>query len=113
MKNEDCQAKYCQASYCKANYCQSCGMPFDEAHREFIAKEADGSDSVYCTYCYKNGQFLNPNATVEDMIEMGVPHLAHKIGGPSTSPEDEVSRIKAAREQLRYFVPTLGRWKKK
>jgi len=61
-------------------FCQSCGMPFDDAHRELIAKEADGSDSIYCTYCYKDGAFLDPNATVEDMIGMGVPHLAHKIG---------------------------------
>ena len=80
-------------------YCQSCGMPFDEAHRQYIAKEADGSDSVYCSYCYKEGAFLDPEATVEDMIEMGVPYLAHKIGE------------EAAREQLSEFVPTLARWR--
>jgi len=80
-------------------YCQSCGMPFDDGHRELIAKEADGSDSMYCTYCYGDGQFLNPNATVEEMVEIGVPHLAHKIGE------------QAAREQLSNFLPTLERWK--
>ena len=79
-------------------YCQSCGMPFDEAHSDLIAKETDGDDSIYCTYCYKDGVFLNPGATVYDMIEMGVPHLAHKIGE------------QAAREQLSKFVPTLARW---
>ena len=82
-------------------YCQSCGMPFDEAHREYIAREADGSDSVYCTYCYKDGDFLNPDATLEDMIEMGTPHLAQKIGET------------AAREQLSRFIPTLTRWQEK
>ncbi|MCL2493263.1 MAG: zinc ribbon domain-containing protein [Clostridiales bacterium] len=82
-------------------YCQSCGMPFDEAHRELIAKEADGSDSVYCTYCYKDGEFLDPDATAEDMIEMAVPHLAHKIGEQT------------AREQLSEFIPTLARWRDK
>ena len=81
-------------------FCQSCGMPFDEAHREFIAREADGSDSIYCIYCYKDGEFLNPSATVGDMIEMGVPHLAHKIGE------------QAAREQLSKFLPTLARWRR-
>jgi len=75
-------------------------MPFDEAHLEYLAKEADGSDSVYCTYCYKDGALLNPDATVEDMVGMGVPYLAHKIGE------------KAAREQLSKLVPTLARWKK-
>jgi len=80
-------------------YCQSCGMPFDNAHREYISKEADGSDSIYCTYCYKDGFFLNAEATVNDMVEMGVPYLAHKIGE------------KEARKQLLMFVPTLARWK--
>jgi len=81
------------------NFCQSCVLQFEEAHRELIAKEADGNDSIYCTYCYKDGKFLNPDATVEDMMGMGVPHLAHKIGE------------QAAREQLSAFVPTLKRWR--
>jgi len=83
----------------KCPVCQSCGMPFDEAHLENLAKEADGSDSVYCTYCYKDGAFLNSDAAVEDVVEMGVPHLALKIGE------------QAARKQLSEFVPTLARWK--
>jgi len=74
-------------------------MPFDEAHLEYLAKEADGSDSVYCTYCYKDGAFLDADATVGDVVEMGVPHLAQKIGE------------QAARKQLSEFVPTLARWK--
>jgi len=83
----------------KIKYCQSCGMPFDEAHSKFVAKETDGCDSIYCTYCYKDGEFLEPDATIEDMIGMGVPYLSHKIGE------------EAAREQLSKFVPTLARWK--
>jgi len=83
------------------SHCQSCGMPFDKAHNEFIAKEADGNESIYCNYCYKDGEFLNPNATIEDIVEMGVPHLGCKIGE------------QAAREQLSRFIPTLERWKNK
>ena len=79
--------------------CQSCGMPFDEAHRGLIAKEADGGESAYCVYCCKDGEFLNPAATVQDMVETGVPHLARKIGE------------RAAREELGRLVPTLMRWK--
>lgn len=81
-------------------FCQSCGMPFDEAHSELIAKELDGSDSIFCTYCYKDGKFLSPDATIEETVEMGVPHLAHKIGE------------QAARAELSAFVPTLARWRK-
>jgi len=82
-----------------AENCQSCGMPFDADHCEFIAKEANGDHSIYCTYCYKEGAFLNPSATVNDMVEMGVPYLAHKVGET------------AARDQLSKFVPTLERWR--
>jgi len=79
-------------------FCQSCGMPFDDAHMEFIAKEKDGSDSIYCTYCYQDGEFLQPDATAQDMIDMAFPHLARKIGE------------KAAKKQLEEFIPTLARW---
>jgi len=82
----------------KVDFCQSCGMPFDEGHIELIAKEPDGSDSIYCSFCYKDGKFIQPDATVSDMVEIGVPHLARKIGE------------QAAREQLSRFIPTLARW---
>jgi len=81
-------------------FCQSCGMPLDEEHCELIAKEKDGSDSIYCTYCYKDGEFTDPGATERDMIEMAVPHLARKIGE------------EAARKQMEEFIPTLARWNK-
>ncbi|MCL2339181.1 MAG: zinc ribbon domain-containing protein [Proteobacteria bacterium] len=79
--------------------CQSCGLPFNDEHRQFIAKELDGSDSIYCTFCYRDGAFTNPNATANDMIEIGVTELAKKIGEP------------AARAELSKIVPQLKRWK--
>jgi len=81
------------------SYCQSCGMPFDEAHKKYIAKEKDGSDSIYCTYCYKDGEFINPDATEQDMIDMAVPYLGQKIGE------------EAARKLMEEVIPTLARWK--
>ena len=50
-------------------------MPFDEGHLEYVAKEVDGSDSIYCSFCYQDGQFLESEATVSDRVELGVPHL--------------------------------------
>jgi len=79
-------------------FCQSCGMPLDDEHKELFAREKDGSYSSYCTYCYKDGEFTNPDATARDMIDMAVPHLAHKIGE------------EAARKQMEEFIPTLARW---
>ena len=83
------------------NCCQSCDIPFGEAHKQYIAKNADGSDSIFCIYCYRDGKFVYQDDTPEDMIEMGVPYLTEKIGE------------KAAREQLSELIPTLKRWKDK
>jgi hypothetical protein len=80
--------------------CQSCGITFDEQHRHFIAKEKDGSDSIYCSYCYKDGEFVDPNATMNDMIEIAVPHFTSKLG-------DEES----ARKYMTEVVSGLSRWK--
>lgn len=49
--------------------CQSCGMPFkmDPAGG---GTNADGSKStIYCSYCYQNGAFTQPDITVEQMQE--------------------------------------------
>jgi len=83
----------------KTTHCQSCGLPFDAVRESLIATEKDGSKSEYCSFCYKDGEFIQADATIADMIEVGVPHLARKIGE------------EAAREQLSAFLPTLRRWK--
>ena len=75
-------------------------MPFNQEHIKFIAKEKDGSKSIYCSFCYKDGEFLNPAATLNETVELGVSQLAKKIGE------------KAAREHLSQFLPTLARWKR-
>lgn len=46
--------------------CQSCGMPLNKDHNN--GTEADGSMSTkYCNLCYQNGQFTEPNITLEEM----------------------------------------------
>lgn len=84
----------------KVPVCQSCGLPFNEEHAHFIAKEPDGSESIYCTNCYKDGKFIDPNLTIEELVEMIVPILGKTIG------EEE------ARKELTALLPTLKRWKK-
>ena len=79
--------------------CQSCGLPFNEEHVHFIATELDGSKSIYCTNCYKDGKFIDPNISMEKMIEIIVPILGRVIG------EEE------ARKELTTLLPTLKRWK--
>ncbi len=60
--------------------CQSCGLPFNEEHAHFIATEPDGSKSIYCTNCYKHGKFIEPDISMEEMIEKIVPVLGNVIG---------------------------------
>ena len=50
--------------------CQSCGMPMMKP--EDFGTEADGSLSAeYCTYCYRNGSFTEPDITIDQMAEKG------------------------------------------
>lgn len=79
--------------------CQSCGLPFNEEHAHFIGIEPDGSRSIYCTICYKDGKFTVPNISMEEMIELIVPILGKAIG------EEE------ARKEMTALLPTLKRWR--
>jgi len=78
-----------------AEYCQSCGMPFDDGHEDLRSLE----DPRYCVHCFVDGRFMMPDATVADMVEIGVPHVAAKIGE------------EAARKYLEDFIPQLDRWR--
>jgi hypothetical protein len=80
--------------------CQSCGLPFNKEHSHFIATEPDGSRSIYCTNCYKDGKFIEPDLTIEEMTEMIVPVLGRSIG------EEE------ARKEITAVLPILKRWEK-
>jgi hypothetical protein len=47
--------------------CQSCGMPLKK-DKNGGGSEADGSKSImYCSHCYQNGKFTQPDMTVQQM----------------------------------------------
>jgi len=47
--------------------CQSCGMPFKNDPKGG-GTNADGSRShMYCSYCYVNGKFTQPDITAAEM----------------------------------------------
>lgn len=49
--------------------CQSCAMPFKKDPKGG-GTNADGSTSgVYCSYCYVDGKFVNPDWTAQQMQE--------------------------------------------
>ena len=51
----------------KYSACQSCGMPFKEDPKGG-GTNADGSISKkYCSHCYQNGKFTQPDITAAEM----------------------------------------------
>ena len=82
-------------------HCQSCGMPMG-ATNEWCGTFADGNKAAdYCKHCFENGAFTN-NCTMDEMIEICVPHLVSAVPGMN---ED------GARNMMRELFPTLKRWK--
>ena len=46
--------------------CQSCGIPWDKAKGQ--GTNADGTpNAMYCSYCYQDGAFVQPDWTAADM----------------------------------------------
>lgn len=51
-------------------YCQSCGMPLKKDEKGG-GTNADGSKSaMYCSRCYENGAFTNPNMSAQEMQKL-------------------------------------------
>ncbi|WP_368041489.1 zinc ribbon domain-containing protein [Clostridium sp. 001] len=60
----------------KQKYCQSCGMPMSE---ELYGTERNNKkNQEYCIYCYENGDFKQPDLTMEQMIEASVPFMVQR-----------------------------------
>lgn len=84
-------------------FCQCCGMPLTTPDTR--GTERDGTPSQdYCAYCYKDGAFTWPEATVEDMIALNLKFNAEN--GFPLGPQDQ------AEQMQRTWLPTLKRWRK-
>lgn len=58
--------------------CQSCGMPLKQDPKGG-GSNADGSlNTEYCSYCYRDGQFLSPDMTVDEMRVLIIEKLGEK-----------------------------------
>ena len=83
-------------------FCQCCAMPLSQP--EHHGTEADGSKTKkYCVYCYKDGAFTMPNATLEEMIE---------ISAKGWSEQDPNMTYAQAKAFLEKCLPQLERWRK-
>ncbi|MFQ5905212.1 MAG: zinc ribbon domain-containing protein [bacterium] len=82
----------------KGPFCQSCGMPMEKD--EHFGTNADRSkNEEYCTYCYQNGEFTEPNMTEEEMMKK----ISEIMKQKSMSAEEIENATK--------FLSTLKRWK--
>jgi sulfatase maturation enzyme AslB (radical SAM superfamily) len=77
--------------------CQSCTMPIDNIENR--GTEKDGSKSnLYCKYCYQNGDFINPDMTLEQMKNIVLPQM-HKMNLPENIIQQSLGNL-----------PHLKRW---
>lgn len=79
-------------------FCQSCGIPMDKTD---AGTNSDGSQSeLYCAFCFKNGEYTEPDKTLEQAKEFAINTLTQKMG----MPEFQAKMIASS------FIPKLKRW---
>ncbi|AZH28956.1 MULTISPECIES: zinc ribbon domain-containing protein [Paenibacillus] len=79
--------------------CQSCGMPLENEDQYGTDAQHHKTDE-YCKYCYKEGAFVQPDLTMEGMIQQCVPILV-----------EEGMQAEEATSMLRNYLPHLKRWR--
>lgn len=80
--------------------CQSCAMPLDNI--EILGTNKDGSkNEEYCVYCYKDGEYTEPNMTMQEMEDLCVSYMK----------KDGMEEVKA-RELMSGALCNLKRWEK-
>lgn len=81
----------------KGPFCQSCGMPMEKD--EHFGTNAEGAkNEEYCTYCYQNGNFTEPDITLDDMTKKVTQMMKQR-----NMPTDTIDKVAK-------FIPMLNRW---
>ena len=80
--------------------CQSCGMPL--AKPEDFGTDVTGSRvNDYCHYCFTNGAFIEPQMSMQAMIDKCVDVMSKRGIMPQAQ----------ARALMTDLIPTLKRWR--
>ena len=79
--------------------CQSCGMPMSKDPIGGGTNQDGSKSTMYCSYCFQNGMFKNPDWTVEEM-QMFCKKILQEKGFPGFLAVWITSKI-----------PKLERWK--
>ena len=80
--------------------CQSCGMPLSEEFGNLGTNADESNTWEYCSICFQNGEFTNPNQTLEEMINSSIDNMTNDVGIP----------LEQATQLANSFIPTLKRW---
>ncbi len=82
------------------NRCQSCGIPF--THPDQYGTNKDGTENFeYCKYCFQNGLFVDPNMTLDQMIESSTSYMVNGLKMDESK----------ARSLSQIIIPQLKRWR--
>lgn len=82
--------------------CQSCGMPISKSFGN-LGTNTDGSNAAeFCIFCFADGDFTNPQQTLEEMIASSVENMRGDLRMP----------FEQASELANSFIPKLKRWQK-
>ncbi len=80
--------------------CQSCGMPLSEEFGNFGTEEDNFRNTEFCSFCYQNGKFKNPDQTMQEMIQSSIDNMTSDLNMP----------LDKATELANSLIPTLNRW---
>ncbi|PHS54671.1 MAG: hypothetical protein COB01_00565 [Lutibacter sp.] len=83
-------------------HCQSCGMPLCKDPKGSGTDHKGQQSNKYCSYCYEDGKFLQPDITAEEM-QMFVKGKLKEMGG----------FMKLFAGFYSKGIPKLERWKNK
>lgn len=81
--------------------CQSCGMPLDKDPEQGGTNADNSKSDKYCSYCYKDGTFLDEGITLREKIEKNIQIVVTRMNIPENK----------AREMAENLLPKLGRWR--
>lgn len=81
------------------SFCQSCGMPM-RAAADFGTLSNGTKSNDYCRFCFVDGGFIEPNITMQAMVDKCAEILAHR--GGMSGPQ--------ARALMAESIPRLKRW---
>lgn len=81
-------------------FCQRCGMPLVKPE-DFGSARGGMRINDYCQYCFREGAFVTPDITKQQMIELCVKMMAERGVMPETQ----------ARAMMTEVIPQLKRWR--